>query len=135
MAKCLGCYNCRGHLVVVLSSNQHTVKPWFDGKVDFTPSVKDFSEQDFHLYGGRLEYLNNRAVAALVYQRRLHYINLYMWSSGQAGPTAEVATQRQGYNLMHWASSGIGLLGDLRSEQCRITLSLPVSYPKSSCCH
>ena len=96
-----------GHLTDVLSSDQHTVKPWFDGKVNFAPAVKDFASQDFRLYGGRLEYLNNRTVATLVYQRRLHYINLYIWPSEQAGSTAEVATQRQGYNLIHWSISGM----------------------------
>jgi mycothiol system anti-sigma-R factor len=96
-----------GHLTDVLSSDQHTVKPWFDGKVDFAPPVKDFANQDFRLYGGRLEYFNNRTVATLIYQRRLHYINLYIWPAEQAGATGEGATQRQGYNLIHWTSSGM----------------------------
>jgi anti-sigma factor RsiW len=96
-----------GHLTDVLSSDQHTVKPWFDGKVDFAPPVKDFASQDFRLYGGRLEYLNNKTVATLVYQRRLHYINLYIWPAEQAGATGEMTTQRQGYNLIHWAGSGM----------------------------
>ena len=96
-----------GHLTDVLSSDQHTVKPWFDGKVDFAPPVRDFANQDFRLYGGRLEYLSNRSVATLIYQRRLHYINLYIWPSDEAASTAEVATQRQGYNLIHWTSSGM----------------------------
>ncbi len=96
-----------GHLTDVLSSDQHTVKPWFDGKVDFAPPVKDFAGQGFRLYGGRLEYLNNKTVATLIYQRRLHYINLYVWPAEQAGSTSEVTTQRQGYNLIHWTSSGM----------------------------
>jgi len=96
-----------GHLTDVLSSDQHTVKPWFDGKVDFAPPVKDFTSQDFRLYGGRLEYLNNRTAATLVYQRRLHYINLFIWPSEHAGATGETTTQRQGYNLIHWTSSGM----------------------------
>jgi anti-sigma factor RsiW len=96
-----------GHLTDVLSSDQHTVKPWFDGKVDFAPPVKDFASQDFRLYGGRLEYLNNRPVATLIYQRRLHYINLFIWPTEQAGSTGEVAIQRQGYNLIHWTASGM----------------------------
>ena len=95
------------HLTDVLSSDQHTVKPWFDGKVDFAPPVKDFAGQDFRLYGGRLEYLNNRSVATLIYQRRLHYINLYIWPTDQSGSTGEVTFQRQGYNLIHWTSSGM----------------------------
>jgi len=95
------------HLTDVLSSDQHTVKPWFDGKVDFAPPVKDFAGQDFRLYGGRLEYLNNRSVATLVYQRRLHYINLYIWPTEQSGLAEEITFQRQGYNLIHWTSSGM----------------------------
>lgn len=110
-----------GHLVDVLSSDQHTVKPWFDGKVDFAPSVKDFANQDFRLYGGRLEYLNHRNVAALVYQRRLHYINLYVWPSGKVGSAAAVETQRQGYNLIYWTSSGMNYwaISDLNSVELR----------------
>ena len=95
------------HLTDVLSSDQHTVKPWFDGKVDFAPPVKDFASQDFRLYGGRLEYLNNRSVATLIYQRRLHYINLYIWPTEQSGSAEEITFQRQGYNLIHWTSSGM----------------------------
>lgn len=108
-----------GHLTDVLSSDQHTVKPWFDGKVDFAPPVKDFASQDFRLYGGRLEYLNNRTVATLVYQRRLHYINLYIWPSEQAGATGEMTTQRQGYNLIHWTGSGMNYwaISDLNSVE------------------
>jgi anti-sigma factor RsiW len=108
-----------GHLTDVLSSDQHTVKPWFDGKVDFVPPVKDFASQDFRLYGGRLEYLNNRAVATLIYQRRLHYINLFVWPAEQAGSTGEVTIQRQGYNLIHWTSSGMNYwaISDLNSVE------------------
>jgi anti-sigma factor RsiW len=107
------------HLTDVLSSGPHTVKPWFDGKVDFAPPVKDFADQNFRLYGGRLEYLNNRSVAALVYQRRQDYINLYVWPSVQAGSTAEVMTQRQGYNLIHWTKSGMNYwaVSDLNSVE------------------
>ena len=108
-----------GHLTDVLSTDQHTVKPWFDGKVDFAPPVKDFASQDFRLYGGRLEYLNNRTVATLIYERRLHYINLYIWPAEQAGGTGEAATQRQGYNLIHWTSSGMNYwaISDLNSVE------------------
>jgi anti-sigma factor RsiW len=95
------------HRADVISSDQHTVKPWFDGKLDFAPPVKDFSSQGFPLIGGRLEYLNNRAVAALIYQRQKHFINLYIWPVDQSNAGGEIATKRQGYNLLHWASSGM----------------------------
>lgn len=94
------------HRTDVISSDQHTVKPWFDGKLDFAPPVKEFSSQGFPLLGGRLEYLNNRAVAALIYQRQKHFINLYIWPAEQSNVT-EVATKRQGYNLLHWTNSGM----------------------------
>lgn len=110
-----------GHLTDVLSSDQHTVKPWFDGKVDFAPPVKDFTGQDFRLYGGRLEYLNNRPVATLIYQRRLHYINLFIWPAEQAGSSQELVLQRQGYNLIHWTVSGMNFwaISDLNSVELR----------------
>jgi len=95
------------HRTDVISSDQHTVKPWFDGKLDFAPPVKDYSSQGFPLTGGRLEYLNNRAVAALIYQRQKHYINLYIWPAEQRNATSELATKRQGYNLLHWTNSGM----------------------------
>jgi len=95
------------HRTDVISSDQHTVKPWFDGKLDFAPPVKDFSSQGFPLIGGRLEYLNKRAIAALIYQRQKHYINLYIWPAEQSNATSEVATKRQGYNLLHWTNSGM----------------------------
>ncbi len=95
------------HHTDVISSDQHTVKPWFDGKLDFAPTVKDFSTQGFPLIGGRLEYLNNRAVAALIYQRQKHYINLYIWPAEQSNAASEVAAKRLGYNLLHWTSPGM----------------------------
>lgn len=109
------------HLMDVQSSDQHTVKPWFEGKLDFSPPVKDLSNQGTRLLGGRLEYLANRSVAALVYQRRQHFINLYLWPGGENPPTAEKPLTRQGYNLTHWVSDGMTYwaISDLDADELR----------------
>ncbi len=89
------------HLVDVASSDQHTVKPWFAGKLDFSPAVKDLESQGFPLIGGRMEYLASRRAAALVYRRRQHVINLFIWP-GQPSSGREVRLSRNGYNMLHW---------------------------------
>jgi len=107
------------HLTDVPSSDQHTVKPWFDGKLDFSPPVKDLSEQGFKLTGGRLDYIGHRSVAALVYQRRQHSINVFIWPSTDAVPLNELTSTNHGYNVIRWSNGGMAYwaVSDLNMDE------------------
>jgi anti-sigma factor RsiW len=95
------------HLTDVLSSNQHTVKPWFDGRLNFTPPVEDLGPEGFPLVGGRFDYLDNRPVAAVVYRRHQHIINLFISPAEHAADSLPVSQVRGGYNIVHWTKSGM----------------------------
>jgi anti-sigma factor RsiW len=92
------------HVVDVESSDKHTVKPWFTGKVDFSPPVKDFSAEGISLVGGRLDYIGQRPVVALVYRFERHTINVFIWPSTSESPKDPQFTVRQGFNVAHWKS-------------------------------
>jgi len=93
-----------GHLTDVLSTDQHTVKPWFDGKLDFIPPVSDFSQQGFPLVGGRLDIIDGRNVAALVYSRRKHLVNVFVWPYRDRESNFASSGSHQGYNWVRWRS-------------------------------
>ena len=96
-----------GHLIDVETSDQHTVKPWFNGKLDVAPPVVDLTAQGFRLLGGRLDYIDGEAVASVVYQRRKHIINLFVAQRLGASHASTRIEAIQGYNVRHWSEAGL----------------------------
>jgi anti-sigma factor (TIGR02949 family) len=107
------------HLTDVTSTDQHTVKPWFNGHLDTAPPVKDFAAQGFPLIGGRLDYIDHRPVAAMVYRHGLHPINLFVWADPSSTQGQPSVTSRQGYNIRHWVQGDLTywLVSDVEADQ------------------
>jgi anti-sigma factor RsiW len=95
------------HLTDVRSNDQHNVKPWFNGRLDFSPTVPRLDEQGFPLLGGRLDYVHGRPVAVVVYGRRQHVINVFSWPASDDGAATSAPRSRNGYNLEHWRDGAV----------------------------
>lgn len=108
------------HMLDVESNDQHTVKPWFIGKVDFVPEVKNLAAQGFPLTGGRLEYIADQPAAALVYTRNKHVINVFIWRSAEKDRSPEFL-ERQGYHLIRWTDKerAFWVISDLNEKELR----------------
>jgi anti-sigma factor RsiW len=95
-----------GHLTDVVSTDQHTVKPWFDGKLEFSPPVQDFGDQGFPLQGGRIDVVHGRSVAVLVYLRRKHFVNVFIWPADEMDRAPSSGSQH-GYQWLEWRKGGM----------------------------
>ncbi len=109
------------HLTDVATSNQHTLKPWFNGRIDFAPPVVELADRGFPLIGGRLDYIGGRVVPVLVYQRRRHTINLFIRPAGKPSPVT-VTTRREGYSLARWTDDGLEFwaISDVNPDDLRL---------------
>jgi anti-sigma factor RsiW len=108
-----------GHLTDVVSTDQHTVKPWFNGKLDVAPPVIDLTAQGFTLIGGRLDYVDARAIGAVVYRRRQHVINLFVAQTANTERRAAKTSALQGFNIRSWSDRGLNFwaVSDLGSDE------------------
>jgi anti-sigma factor RsiW len=107
--------------IQVASADPHTVRPWFNGRVEFAPAVKDLAAEGFRLAGARLDYIAGRRVGALVYMRRLHVVNVFVWPSPGDEDAAPRLIQLNGYNLISWNRSGLAYwaVSDLNAAELR----------------
>jgi anti-sigma factor RsiW len=108
-----------GHLTDVVSTDQHTVKPWFNGKLDVAPPVIDLTAQGFTLIGGRLDYVDARPIGAIVYRRRLHVINLFVAQTASTERRAAKTETFQGFNIRSWSEGGLNYwaVSDLAADE------------------
>jgi anti-sigma factor (TIGR02949 family) len=108
-----------GHLTDVVSTDQHTVKPWFNGKLDVAPPVIDLTAQGFTLVGGRLDYVDARAIGAVVYRRRQHIINLFVAQTSSAEHRSPKTQTMQGFNCRRWGNRGLNFwaVSDLGADE------------------
>jgi anti-sigma factor RsiW len=109
------------HLTDVQTSDQHVVRPWFNGRLDLAPPVIDLTAQDFALVGGRLDYIDGRPVAAIVYKRRQHVINLFVSKHSGSAPEPVSLKTVQGYNVLRWADQDLEFMAvsDLNSTELK----------------
>lgn len=114
------------HLTDVPSSNLHQVKPWFNGKLDYSPPVQDFAEQGFTLQGGRLDYFAKRQVAALAYRHKEHPINVLLWPAEKAAQTHTERLTRDGYHVVHWVQQGMNywVISELNTDDLQRFIAL-----------
>ncbi len=108
-----------GHLTDVISTDQHTVKPWFNGKLDVAPPVVDLTAQGFTLIGGRLDYVDARPIGAIVYRRRAHVINLFVAQTASTERRAAKIETLQGFNIRRWSERGLNYwaVSDLAADE------------------
>jgi len=107
------------HLTDVLTSDQHTVKPWLSARLAFSPVVKELKDQGFPLVGGRLDYVDGHRAAAIVYHHDKHIINLFAWASPGAGDKGQRTESREGFNIVTWCQDGITYyaVSDVEADQ------------------